>query len=555
MIYSLHIKNYLLIEQIELDFQQGLTVITGETGAGKSLIIDSLELALGARAEPGVVRQGCTKAEINLCFDAAQPNVRDWLDEQDLYEDREGIIKRIIFTDRPSKAYVNGQPVTLNLVKDLASRMIAVHGQSEHHSLQKTATQRSILDGFANIAHLTKRLAELCSAIRSAESERAKRADEQSSLNAQLELLEHQHNTLVELDPLQGEFSELKQDLVRNSHAVETAATLGDLSYQLYYGDETTLSGLLADGIGRIEQLALVDESLKHHAEILYEAQMRVDDVARELNAIAERTEHDPAQMTAIEERMAALQQQARVHNTDADELLESMAALEQRITKIRTAVDELVSVDASIDQFKSEYQRIASQVSDARLKAADQLGRAVTENMQQLGMAGGRFSVSLIAQQADSFTSYGSENVSFVVVTAPGQEPGPLGSITSGGELSRLSLAIQVVAANTTQVPSIVFDEIDVGIGGSVAERVGELLRLLGKSVQIFCITHLPQVAAKGDQQLNVEKMRGETSSVKIQQLDDQQRVMEIARMLSGAKITDRTTEHAREMLAESSI
>ncbi len=552
MINSLHIKNYLLIEEIELDFQSGLTVITGETGAGKSLIIDSIELALGTRAAPGVVRRGSAKAEIYVHVNAERPCVRDWLLEHELYEESEAIIQRVIYPDRPSRAYINGRPVTLNRVKELAPLLVSIHGQSEHQTLQSAPTQRNIVDGFANILPLSARLAELAATIRSAESERTSRADEVLTLNNQLELLEHQQSTLTDLQPTKGEFSELKQELLRKSHAVDIAATLGEISQQLFYGDESTLSQALAENIRRIEKLTQVDESLIQYAQLLYEAQMRLDDVARELNTIAERTEADPARIDAIEQRMAALQQQARIHRTNADDLSDLMDTLNAQIDETHSKITALTSIDERIDTTKFEYRQIAEQVTQARNEAANQLADAVTQNMQNLGMQGGTFSVQLIPQEPDCFSGIGNENVRFFVSTAPGQEPGPLASVASGGELSRLSLSIQVVAANTTEVPSIVFDEIDVGIGGKVANRVGQLLHTLGQTVQIFCITHLPQVAAKGNQQLNVTKVQDDTSSVLIQNLDDQQRVMEIARMLSGAKITDRTTEHARELLTQ---
>lgn len=555
MIYALHIKNYLLIEQIEMDFQSGLTVITGETGAGKSLIIDSIGLALGTRAAPGVVRHGCDKAEIYVRFSAERPSVRNWLLEHELYEDSEAIIRRVIFPDRPSRAYINGNPVTLNRVKELAPLLISIHGQSEHQTLQSAATQRKILDGFANIEPLTQQLAELAAEIRSAEAERTSRADELLALNKHLVLLEHQHTTLMDLQPMKGEFTELKQELLRKSHAVDTATTLGEVSQQLFYGDELTLSQALAENIQRIEKLVQIDESLAQHAQMLYEAQVRLDDVAREINAIAERTDYDPARIDAIEQRMAVLQKQARIHDVNADDLSDLICILEQQIEELNSKLAALAGVDERIETTKSKYRTIAAEVTKTRKKATDQLAEAVTWKMQSLGMQGGTFSIRLLPEEPETFSSIGNENVRFFVATAPGQEPGPLASVASGGELSRLSLSIQVVAANTTEVPSIVFDEIDVGIGGKVATRVGELLQTLGQTVQIFCITHLPQVAAKGNQQLNVTKVHDATSSVQIQNLDDQQRVMEIARMLSGAKITDRTTEHARELLTQKSI
>ena len=555
MIKTLHIKNYLLIEEVELDFESGLTVITGETGAGKSLIIDSLELALGARAEPGLVRGGSEKAELFVTFDAEFQQIRDWLQEHELDDGSEVILQRTLFKERPSRAYINGRPVSLNMMKDLASRVIVVHGQSEHQSLQKTATQRYLLDGFAGILPSTQRLADLAAQIRVTESERLSRSERLQRYTEELKLLEHQYGELTLLQPQEGEFTELKQELIRLTHASELAATLGQVSHELFYGDEATLSAALADCIRRIDKLTDVDHSLSQYSDLLAEAQVRIDDAAREIFAIAERIEYDPGRITVLEERMAALQRQARIHGVNADELLDVCTKLEEQTNVVQAKLSEIVDFDKQLEDLKSEYRSIALNVTEIRRKAAIQLGEAVTRNMQNLGMVGGQFSVEFVQQSPDTFAGFGNENTRFIVSTTPGQEAGPLSTVASGGELSRLSLSIQVVAANLTQVPAIVFDEIDVGIGGKVAERVGHLLRVLGESVQIFCITHLPQVAAKGDQQLNVTKTEGAQSSIQVQQLDGQQRVMEIARMLSGAKITDRTTEHAKELLAQNII
>ncbi len=555
MIKTLLIKNYLLIEEVELDFESGLTVITGETGAGKSLIIDSLELALGARAEPGLVRGGSEKAELFVTFDAQFQQIRDWLQEHELDDGSEVILQRTIFKERPSRAYINGRPVSLNMMKDLASRVIVVHGQSEHQSLQKTATQRYLLDGFAGILPSTQRLADLAAQIRVTESERLSRSERLQRYNEELKLLEHQYGELTQLQPQEGEFTDHKQELVRMTHASELAATLGQVSHELFYGDEVNLSNALADCIRRIDKLADVDHSLAQFSELLAEAQVRIDDAAREIFSISERTEYDPSQIAVLEERMAALQRQARIHGVNADQLQDVCTKLEEQINVVQAKLGEIVDSDKQLEFLKSEYRSIALNVTEIRRKAAVQLGEAVTRNMQNLGMVGGQFSVEFVQQTPDTFAGFGNENIRFIVSTTPGQEAGPLSTVASGGELSRLSLSIQVVAANLTQVPAIVFDEIDVGIGGKVAERVGHLLRMLGESVQIFCITHLPQVAAKGDQQLNVTKTEGAQSSIQVQQLDGQQRVMEIARMLSGAKITERTTEHAKELLAQNTI
>ena len=555
MIKSLYIKDYLLIPDIQIDFQKGLTVITGETGAGKSLIVDSLELALGARADSGIIRSGCDKAEIFVIFEIHDASIEDWLKEHELYEGAECIIHRVIFPDRASRAYINGRPTTLQSVRSLGSLLVEIHGQHEHQSLLKSAAQRNILDGFAGILDKTSNLSSLAASIRSEISRRGSLIDRQRNLDEQLNLLRHQSSVLDQLQSEQGEFSRLKNELARATHAEELSTGLHEIAQRLFYADDATVSGTLTESIRQMGKLSEYDPELETYASMLEEARFRIDDAAREILSISSRSEYDPAEITSIEERMASLQQQARIHDVSADELPDALLAIGEQINKLETELGGITALDKRIDQLQAEHRSAASEISEIRKKSAIILSAAMTEQMQKLGMEGGEFEIELIEHNPTDYAGFGWENVNFLVSTNPGQRKGALSKVASGGELSRLSLAIQTVAAEATQVQSLVFDEIDVGIGGKVAERVGRLLRLLGKSTQIFCITHLPQVAAQGDNQLNVNKKTENTSSVEIRLLDHEQRISEIARMLGGVKITARTTEHAKEMLIQGSM
>ena len=555
MIKSLYIKDYLLIPDIQIDFQKGLTVITGETGAGKSLIVDSLELALGARADSGIIRSGCDKAEIFVIFEIHDASIEDWLKEHELYEGAECIIHRVIFPDRASRAYINGRPTTLQSVRSLGSLLVEIHGQHEHQSLLKSAAQRNILDGFAGILDKTSNLSSLAASIRSEISRRGSLIDRQRNLDEQLNLLRHQSSVLDQLQSEQGEFSRLKNELARATHAEELSTGLHEIAQRLFYADDATVSGTLTESIRQMGKLSEYDPELETYASMLEEARFRIDDAAREILSISSRSEYDPAEITSIEERMASLQQQARIHDVSADELPDALLAIGEQINKLETELGGITALDKRIDQMQAEHRSAASEISEIRKKSAIILSAAMTEQMQKLGMEGGEFEIELIEHNPTDYAGFGWENVNFLVSTNPGQRKGALSKVASGGELSRLSLAIQTVAAEATQVQSLVFDEIDVGIGGKVAERVGRLLRLLGKSTQIFCITHLPQVAAQGDNQLNVNKKTENTSSVEIRLLDHEQRISEIARMLGGVKITARTTEHAKEMLIQGSM
>ena len=555
MIKSLYIKDYLLIPDIQIDFQKGLTVITGETGAGKSLIVDSLELALGARADSGIIRSGCDKAEIFVIFEIHDASIEDWLKEHELYEGAECIIHRVIFPDRASRAYINGRPTTLQSVRSLGSLLVEIHGQHEHQSLLKSAAQRNILDGFAGILDKTSNLSSLAASIRSEISRRGSLIDRQRNLDEQLNLLRHQSSVLDQLQSEQGEFSRLKNELARATHAEELSTGLHEIAQRLFYADDATVSGTLTESIRQMGKLSEYDPELETYASMLEEARFRIDDAAREILSISSRSEYDPAEITSIEERMASLQQQARIHDVSADELPDALLAIGEQINKLETELGGITTLDERIDQLQAEHRSAASEISEIRKKSAIILSAAMTEQMQKLGMEGGEFEIELIEHNPTDYAGFGWENVNFLVSTNPGQRKGALSKVASGGELSRLSLAIQTVAAEATQVQSLVFDEIDVGIGGKVAERVGRLLRLLGKSTQIFCITHLPQVAAQGDNQLNVNKKTENASSVEIRLLDHEQRISEIARMLGGVKITARTTEHAKEMLIQGSM
>ena len=555
MIKSLYIKDYLLIPDIQIDFQKGLTVITGETGAGKSLIVDSLELALGARADSGIIRSGCDKAEIFVIFEIHDASIEDWLKEHELYDGSECLIHRVIFPDRASRTYINGRPATLQSVRSLGSLLVEIHGQHEHQSLLKSTAQRNILDGFAGILDKTSNLSSLAASIRSEISRRGNLIDRQRHLDEQLNLLRHQSSVLDQLQSEQGEFSRLKNELARATHAEELSTGLHEIAQRLFYADDATVSGSLTESIRQIGKLSEYDPELETYANMLEEARFRADDAAREILSISSRSEYDPAEITSIEERMASLQQQARIHDVSADELPDALLAIGEQISNLETELAGITTLDERIDQLQAEHRSAASEIGKIRRNFAITLSAAMTEQMQKLGMEGGVFEVELIEHNPVDYAGFGWESVNFLVSTNPGQRKGALSKVASGGELSRLSLAIQTVAAEVTQVQSLVFDEIDVGIGGKVAERVGRLLRSLGKSTQIFCITHLPQVAAQGDHQLNVNKKTGNASSVEIQLLDHEQRISEIARMLGGVKITARTTEHAKEMLIQGSM
>ena len=550
MIKSLYVRDYLLMPEIYIEFSEGLTVFTGETGAGKSLVVDSLALALGARAESGFIRKGCDKAEIFVTFSAIDEQVHRWLQQQDYDDGDDCIIRRNLYRKQSTKAFINGRPAPLQALRDLGALLIDIHGQHEQQHLLKPQTQRDILDAHAGHLHSIRKLEEIAAGIRQQQQIQADSVARQQTLESQSEVLAHQIETLQQLQPADGEFSKLTGDLQKLSHAEETAVGLVQVAQRLFYADESAVTAILNDCVRQLNSLVQYDDSLEAYRDLLEEAKVRVDDVARELQATADRIEFDPAQIAVTEERMAALQQQARIHTTNADNLPSKLDELQQQSNQIAAELATVHSIDTSIQKLKEEYTNLAENISATRSQFANSLAERVTQQMQHLGMETGTMRVHLPKVSGEAFANYGLENVEFQVSTSKGQELGPLSKVASGGELSRLSLALQAIAINASEIPSIVFDEVDVGIGGKVAESVGTLLKKLGTASQVFCITHLPQVASKGDTHLRVTKSVTDESTVNICQLNSEERVLEIARMLGGAKITDRTIAHAQEML-----
>ena len=550
MIKSLYVRDYLLMPEIYIEFSEGLTVFTGETGAGKSLVVDSLALALGARAESGFIRKGCDKAEIFVTFSAIDEQVHRWLQQQDYDDGDDCIIRRNLYRKQSTKAFINGRPAPLQALRDLGALLIDIHGQHEQQHLLKPQTQRDILDAHAGHLHSIRKLEEIAAGIRQQQQLQADSVARQQTLESQSEVLAHQIETLQQLQPADGEFSKLTGDLQKLSHAEETAVGLVQVAQRLFYADESAVTAILNDCVRQLNSLVQYDDSLEAYRDLLEEAKVRVDDVARELQATADRIEFDPAQIATTEERMAALQQQARIHTTNADNLPSKLDELQQQSNQIAAELATVHSIDTSIQKLKEEYTNLAENISATRNEFANSLAERVTQQMQHLGMETGTMRVHLPKVSGEAFANYGLENVEFQVSTSKGQELGPLSKVASGGELSRLSLALQAIAINASEIPSIVFDEVDVGIGGKVAESVGTLLKKLGTASQVFCITHLPQVASKGDTHLRVTKSVTDESTVNICQLNSEERVLEIARMLGGAKITDRTIAHAQEML-----
>lgn len=556
MLAHLAIRDFAILDRLELDLEAGLTVLTGETGAGKSIVIDALALALGERAEAGVVRHGATRAEVTAAFalKPASPAAR-WLKQQELFDDQECVLRRVIETDKPSRAFINGRPVPLQQLRELGDLLVDVHGQHEHQSLLKRDVQRDTLDVYAGLEETAATVAERHQALQSLTDRLEALTRQSADREARLELLRYQVRELDALGLKAEEIPQLEEEHARLAHGAELVEGVQAVTQTLYDDEEQALARGLARVLSRLEALAKHDPRLNEFQALLNEASIQIDEAAARLHQYLDGLDLDPQRLAQVETRMASVHELARKHRVPP----ETLPALAQQL---RTELDDIENYDTNLGKLADEvkaaragYLKIAQELSRGRQQAAGKLGKSVTQHMQELGMPGGKFEVALTPLPAGELSAHGLERAEFLVSANPGQPVKPLNKVASGGELSRVSLALQVVLAGLGRIPTLIFDEVDVGIGGRVAEIVGNKLRALGQSRQALVITHLAQVAAQGDRHLQVAKrnVKGATR-VDVKPLSASERVDEIARMIGGVEISKQTLAHAKDMLERAS-
>ncbi len=549
MLLTLSIRNFVIVESLELEFAPGFTVLTGETGAGKSILIDALLLALGERGDADVVREGATRAEIAAEF-RPEAGVAAWLGEQALEADDAAVllVRRTIDAGGRSRSFVNGTPVTLAQLRELGELLLDVHGQHAHQSLLKPAAQLQLLDEHGG---LTAERREVAAAF--AGWKREQRAREEAEAMAESAVAEQERlrwivDDLDALAPRPGEWETVQAEHKRLSHAAGLLEGARAAVDSLAESDAAALTqiGTMRTRLG---QLAPYDERLRPIVELLDAAQIQLDEAVGGLNRYLDRTDLDATRLAEVESRMSALHDAARKFKT-SPELLDGMLADARARLAALSAAGDLDGLRRREADARAAYERMARALSKQRARAAQKMGTEVTRAMQDLSMAGGRFEALLVPAEA---TAQGLERIEFLVAGHAGVQPKPLAKVASGGELARISLAISVIAAASTPVSTLIFDEVDAGIGGAVAETVGRLLKRLGQSRQVLAVTHLPQVAAHGDQHYVVEKTSGSDGRPvsHLELLDRKTRVEELARMLGGQQITETTRKHAREMLA----
>ena len=548
MLRTLSIRDFVIVDSIELEFSPGFTVFTGETGAGKSILIDALTLALGGRGDASAVREGAAKADITAEF-ATDERIDGWLIEHEFGNDEGGVLlRRVIDNAGRSKAFINGITATAAQLRELGEMLVDIHGQHAHQSLLKTDAQRVLLDSQAGLQDEARAVAVAYKAWRTLAKQREEFEANAKNVLLECERLEWQVGELEKLAVKPGEWTEISNEHSRLSHAASLIEGAREALDAISESDANPMLSQLSSLTQKLGKLADIDGALKPVVDALEPARIQLQEAVYSLNDYLSRVELDPERLHEVEARLDAIHSTARKFHVAPDDLPQEYASLSAQLQQLADATD-LDALRAQEEKLKAAYMTAAQQLSKARTKAAKALGAAVTAAMQDLSMAGGRFEVALNPCEP---ASYGVEQVEFMVAGHAGTSLRSLAKVASGGELARISLAISVITSSSTATPTLIFDEVDSGIGGGVAEVVGRLLKRLGYDRQVLCVTHLPQVASQANQHFQVSKRNagGKTLS-SIDALDPKDRIEEIARMLGGLEITATTRKHARELLA----
>jgi DNA repair protein RecN (Recombination protein N) len=551
MLRHLTIRDFVIVDRLELDFSHGFGTLTGETGAGKSILIDALTLALGERADAGVIRSGCDKAEVAATFEiAGLPEVRDWLGVNDFDVDSELMLRRVVDSGGRSRAYINGSPATAQQLREVGEWLVDIHGQHAHQSLLRTEAQRQLLDSHAGLGAVARDVAAAFRQWRDTELLLRAASEGAEALQREREQLEWQVGELDALAFSEDEWATLDLEHRRLGHA---ASLIDGAQFALAVlaEDDAACERQIDSVATRLANLAEYDPALAEVAALVASVQAELSEAVSTLRRYADRVDLDPSRLAEIERRMDAVMSNARKYRVQPQELPGLLAGWKKRLAELDASTD-LAALESRVAAAREVFFKLAATLSVGRKAAAVEMGQAVSAVMRQLALSSGRFEVALLP--VDGGAAYGLEQVEFRIGGLAGNEAKPLAKVASGGELSRISLAIQVLTSRSASVPTLIFDEVDVGIGGGVAEIVGRLLHELGGERQVLCVTHLPQVAAQANWQWRVSKATrdGVTLSA-IQGLDDNGRVQEIARMLGGVEITDITLQHARELLGAS--
>lgn len=552
MLVHLSIHNYAIVEHLELDLAPGMSAVTGETGAGKSILLDALGLALGERADSGAVRPGADKAEILACFDLDRMSqALAWLKERDMEHEDQCILRRVITSEGRSRGYINGSQSPLCDLKALGGLLLDIHNQHEHHSLLNPQNHSRLLDEFAGGADLARQVQLAAQRWKQTRNELQLLARDAGAQQARQQLLSYQLDELEALALEEGELERLEEEHRALSNAEGLLTACQQVIELCRENDAGNLLSVLTACLGRLSAQPHAPQPFQNAAGLLSSAQIQVEEAVGELNRFLDAFDADPERQQQLEERLDAIYSLARKHRTQPYQLIALQAQLLEELETLNGSDEAMQRLNDELAAYQRHYRGTAEQLSRLRNQAGQALACEVQAQIRQLGMPDGRFLVQLHPMEPATPQPRGLEQVEFLVSANPGQPPKPLTKVASGGELSRISLAIQVVTAKTSQVPTLVFDEVDVGIGGATAEVVGQLLRQLGQRGQVLAVTHQPQVAAQGHQHLHVRKVGNQEQTWSaIHRLEADQRVEELARMLGGLELTEESLRHAHKML-----
>ena len=553
MLLSINISNYTLVESLEIEFAQGTTAITGETGAGKSLVLDALGMALGDRADTDTIRHGKERAEITATFDINTIEAaKTWLDANDFNSNENCILRRIYTREGRSRGYINGQPSTMSQLQELGDMLTDIHSQHEHQSLLRKETHRRLLDEYANAEDLATKVAREYSAWHKVHIDLTNLLKRSDELDDRKDLLNFQVNELQQIDLTAKHLEQLELEQKTLANAEQIVQDSHNLLAICEQAEGFNLRDSLNRALSILANIEYKPEALKITEELLQGGLIQIEEAINEISHHIDRFEADPQRLQIVEEQLSAVFQLSRKHRVNPDQLEITLQTLEAELKNLIGGSENINALEEKLADLAKSYEKSAKQLSSKRKRASETMAKEINRQLQKLSMEGAELLVQVSPISHGEYRSSGLEEIEFLLATNPGQPHKMLAKIASGGELSRVSLAIQVVAASHSKIPTLVFDEVDVGIGGSTADIVGQLIKQLGERGQVISVTHQPQVAAHAHHHYRASKVIEDNSAESLMApLNQQQRVEELARMLGGAKVTKQTLSHASELLS----
>tara|TARA_B100000131_G_C18080553_1_gene598064 strand:- start:42 stop:1706 length:1665 start_codon:yes stop_codon:yes gene_type:complete len=551
MLRSLQIRNFAIIDEIDITFNDDMTVLTGETGAGKSILIDALSLVLGERGSSNLIRNKEKRAEYTAEFEITNnSHALNWLIEKSLDNENECILRRTISPDGKSRSFINGNTVNLQSLKSLGDLLVDIHGQHFHQSLCKKNVQRDLLDHFGGLSVTKNKIKRIFNEWKELSDQLSKMIEGNTNKEDRIDLLSFQLKELDELALISGEYDSLNSEFKKISNIEKINKGINSLIDCLQSNEITNVEQMLNDSIKNIDTLATFDNSLEETKNLLSEAEINVSEAIGNLSRYGECIDYDNQKSREIEERINTIISLSRKHRVDPDELIDTKIQIEKELNELNNSQTSIDEAERHLSDLRKKYDDLASELTKKRSDSAKKLSGLVADSMNELGMTGGIFEVEITP--SNNISQHGNDDITFHISANPGQKPQPLSNIASGGELSRMSLAIQVITSNGTNIPTMIFDEVDSGIGGAIAEVVGNKLKDLGQNKQVLCVTHLAQVASKGSSHIRINKLTdNKKTKIYASKLNSDERIEEIARMIGGIELTEKTREYAKEMLS----